>query len=288
MTNNQLQNRQAGTVTQQAQNRMKDLLNGELRGLFKNTLNDKAGSFMASLIDLYADPQGSLKGCDANDVAMEALKAATLNLPINKNLGYAYIVPYKNKPTLTIGYKGLIQLAMRSGQYVNLNAGTIYEGMKLENNYLTGTFNIGGEPISDNVLGYFAYFKLVNGFEKALYMSKEEMEAYMEEYSPSYKSSYSPWKNEFDKMGQKTVMRQLLSKYGILSTEMQQVINDDVDREVQESIILEANQEPIDFPSNVDLETGEILDGVEYEVQEDNNIKGQTQIPGTEPQKAPF
>ena len=146
--------------------------------------------------------------------------------------------------------------------------------------------------MSDKVLGYFAYFKLINGFEKAIYLSKEEVEAHGKKYSPAYNSSYSPWKTEFDLMGQKTVIRQLLSRYGILSTEMQQAINQDADNEVQESINLEANQEPLDFPPNVDLETGEIFDNepieVEYEVEEDENIPGQTTIPGTEPTKAPF
>lgn len=283
--NNKLQNRQAEVVSPTKQ--MTALLaNDRVRGMFENALKENAGPFISSLIDLY-NSDDYLKKCDPQVVMMEALKAATLNLPINKNLGYAYIVPYKNKPTFTIGYKGLIQLAMRSGQYVNLNTGMIYEGMELEQDYLAGTFKITGHPLSDKVVGYFAYFKLINGFEKALYLSKEEVEAHGKKYSPTYSSKYSPWKTELDLMGQKTVIRQLLSRYGILSTEMQTAINQDVDNEVQESINLEANQEPLDFPSNVDPETGEILEDVDYETVEDGNVEGQMQVPGTEV-KAPF
>ncbi|RVU55001.1 recombinase [Anaerosphaera multitolerans] len=269
-----------------AQNNMKGLLNGELKGMFRNALKENAGPFMSSLIDLYSDPQGSLYKCDPNDVAMEALKAATLKLPINKTLGFAYIVPYKNKPTFTIGYKGYIQLAMRTGQYKNLNAGIIYEGMELEEDYLTGTFAIKGKKESNQVLGYFCYFKLINGFEKALYMSKEEIEEYGRKYSPSFNSKYSPWQTEFDGMGLKTVVRRLLGKYGVLSIEMQDAIKDEEDIQIRATINNNANKtvlpiedkEVIELPIgedevvNVDTETGEVLDG-QMDVKDYENIK---------------
>ncbi|WP_100065137.1 recombinase RecT [Miniphocaeibacter massiliensis] len=285
MANNQVQNIQQGQVSPTKQ--MSALLESDkVKGMFENALNKNAGPFIASLIDLY-NSDSYLQGCNAQEVMMEALKAATLNLPINKNLGYAYIVPYKNKPTFTIGYKGLIQLAMRSGQYANLNGGMIYEGMEVEEDYLTGVFRINGKPKSDKVLGYFAYLKLINGFEKALYLTKEEVETHGKKYSPAYSSKYSPWKTEFDLMGQKTVIRQLLSRYGILSTEMQNVINQDTDNEIQESINLEANREPLDFPSNVDSETGEILDGKPIEAEYEE-VKEESEDGNKATKKAPF
>lgn len=273
------------------------LANDRVKGMFENALNENAGAFISSLIDLY-NSDSKLQECNPQAVMMEALKAATLNLAINKSLGFAYIIPYKNskkinnkwikvtEPQFQIGYKGYIQLAMRTGQYKHLNSGIIFEGMEVRQNYLTGNIEIVGHPVSEKEIGYFCYMKLVNGFEKAVYMNKEECLAHGAQFSKTFGFEKGPWKENTSAMCQKTVTLKLLSKYGILSTEMQQVINDDVDREVQESITLEANQEPLDFPPNVDIETGEILDGVDYEVQEDGNIEGQTTIPGIE--KAPF
>lgn len=160
-------------------NQMKNLLeNKGMQNLFADAVKDNKDRFLASLIDLY-NGDSYLQGCDPKEVAMEALKAATLNLPINKSLGYAYIVPFKNKnklvPQFQIGYKGYVQMAQRSGQYRSLNAGIIYEGMEIKKNYLKGTFEIIGEPKSEKVIGYFAYFELLNGYEKAIYMSKEDI-----------------------------------------------------------------------------------------------------------------
>ena len=217
-------------------NQMKNLLaNQGMQNLFKDAVNDNKDRFIASIIDLY-NGDSSLQECDPKEVAMEALKAATLNLPINKNLGYAYIVPYKSKgisrPQFQIGYKGYIQMAQRSGQYKALNYGILYEGMEVKRDFLRGTFEIIGEPKSDKVIGYFAYFQLLNGYEKALYMSKEEIINYAKRYSRSFGSDYSPWKNQFDDMAQKTVLRRLLMKYGVLSTEFREAAKREEDLEV--------------------------------------------------------
>lgn len=217
-------------------NQMKNLLaNQGMQNLFADALNENKDRFLASIIDLY-NGDSYLQGCDPKEVAMEALKAATLNLPINKSLGYAYIVPYKNKGRLTpqfqIGYKGYIQMAQRSGQYKALNAGILYEGMEVKRDFLRGTFEIIGEPKSDKVLGYFAYFQLLNGYEKAVYMTKDEVTEHAKRYSQAYGSDYSPWKKQFDEMAQKTVIKKLLSKYGVLTTEFQDAVKEEEDREV--------------------------------------------------------
>ena len=217
-------------------NQMKNLLaNQGMQNLFADALNENKDRFLASIIDLY-NGDSYLQGCNPKEVAMEALKAATLNLPINKNLGYAYIVPFKNKGKLTpqfqIGYKGYIQMAQRSGQYKALNAGIMYEGMEVKRDFLRGTFEIIGEPKSDKVIGYFAYFQLLNGYEKAVYMTKDEVTEHAKRYSQAYGSDYSPWKKQFDEMAQKTVIKKLLSKYGVLTTEFQDAIKEEEDREV--------------------------------------------------------
>lgn len=265
MTNMQKQeNRSISPV-----NQMKNLLaNQGMQNLFADALNENKDRFLASIIDLY-NGDSYLQGCNPKEVAMEALKAATLNLPINKSLGYAYIVPFKNKGKLTpqfqIGYKGYIQMAQRSGQYKALNAGIMYEGMEVKRDFLRGTFEIIGEPKSDKVLGYFAYFQLLNGYEKAVYMTKDEVTEHAKRYSQAYGSDYSPWKKQFDEMARKTVIKKLLSKYGVLTTEFQDAVKEEEDREVlratENNAMLEMTG-PDEEKETIEVnpETGEIIE----------------------------
>lgn len=220
---------------------------------FRNALKDNSGPFTASIIDLY-NSDNNLQACDPNKVVMEALKAAVLKLPINKSLGFAYIVPFNNSvkntdgswskvmtPTMIIGYKGLIQLAMRTGQYKTINADVVYKGELRKVDKLSGEIDFTGERESDEVVGYFCYFKLTNGFEKTLYMSVEDMAKYAKQYSPSIGkdttveiliktakanqvSKNVGWMGNFTNQALKTCTRRLLSKYGYLSIEMQQAI----------------------------------------------------------------
>ena len=235
----------------------KGILNTKsVRAQIQNSLKENAGAFMSSMIDLYSgDPL--LQSCDPQAVAMECLKAASLHLPIVKSLGFAYVVPYKNKPTFTIGYKGLIQLAQRSGQYRTINAGNVYDGEIVGVDKLSGMIDISGERSGDEVVGYFAYFKLLNGFEKLLYMTKPEIEAYAEKYSTSHNSNYSPWKTEFDKMAQKTVLRKLIGTYGVMTPDMQTaVVTDDTGATPQQEIEQKANRGGV---VDINPDTGDVL-----------------------------
>lgn len=248
-------------------NQMKNLIKNQgMQNLFADALKENKDRFLASIIDLY-NGDSNLQGCDPKEVIMEALKAATLNLPINKSLGYAYIVPFKNKDKLTpqfqIGYKGYIQMAQRSGQYKALNAGILYEGMEVKRDFLRGTFEIIGEPKSDKVIGYFAYFQLLNGYEKAIFMTKEQVTDHAKRYSQGYGSEYSPWKKQFDEMAQKTVIKRLLSKYGVLTTEFQDAIKEEEDREVLRDTENNAMLEmagPEEETIEVNPDTGEIIE----------------------------
>lgn len=239
--------------------KLKAVLSAEsVQQQFKNALQENAGAFVASIIDLYSSDT-YLQKCDPNKVVMEALKAATLKLPINKQLGFAYIVPYgrgtgQNReyiPQFQIGYKGYIQLAMRTGQYRYLNAGVVYEGVKVKYELLTGQLSFDGEPKSNKPQGYFAYMELLNGFSKAVYMTVDEVSAHAKRYSPSFKNEASAWQTNFDEMAQKTVIRKLLSHYGFLSTEMVTALTNDGDfneeSAVAEEIANEANSEIIDI-----------------------------------------
>ncbi|MDI3548163.1 MAG: recombination protein RecT [Halanaerobiales bacterium] len=245
--------------------KLKNVLNTEsVKAQFQNALKENAGAFIASIIDLYGSDK-HLQECDPNAVIMEALKAATLKLPINKQLGFAYIVPYRSKgvaiPQFQLGYKGYIQLAMRTGQYRFLNAGVIYEGVKVHRNILTGEITFSGEPTSEKAQGYFAYMELLNGFSKTVYMTKEEVIKHAQRYSKSYNTANSAWKSNFDEMAMKTVTRMLLSKYGILSTDMISALTSDRDEDiegaVEREIASEANQEVIDITTQVKPEEEE-------------------------------
>ena len=196
-----------------------------VRKKFENVLDKGAAAFGASLLSLVKQsPQ--LAACDPKTTLAAAMTAATMKLPINPNLGFAYIVPYKNEATFQIGWKGLVQLAMRTGLYKAINAAPVHEGEIEDIDFITGDI-IRGKRKSDKVIGYVAYFRLVNGFEKTLYMSREEVEAHANQYSMSYgadkryNSKRSVWSTNFDAMALKTVLKQLISKFGIMSIDMQ-------------------------------------------------------------------
>ena len=201
-------------------NIMRGILDSEsTKKLLSDSLKENAGAFAASIIDLYNSDK-YLQTCNPKQVFGECLKAVSLKLPINKQLGFAYIVPYGNVPQFQLGYKGMIQLCMRTGSYKYINAGVVYEGEFKSEDKLTGKIDISGEKISDKVVGYFAYIETINGFKKASYWSREKVEAHAAKFSKSYKSANSVWKSDFDAMAIKTVLRNLLSHYGVMSVEM--------------------------------------------------------------------
>lgn len=264
----QAANTKAGAVAEQRKpvDVLKSIMNAEsVQQQFKNALGKNAGTFVASVIDLYNGDTG-LQQCQPKQVVMEALKAAVLHLPINKALGYAYVIPFKNtkkvngkwvkvyEPVFQMGYKGYIQLAMRTGQYRTINADAVYEGELRKVNKLTGEIAFDGERTSDKVVGYFCYFELLNGFSKTLYMTVEQMANHAKRYSKGLvkydedgnkvdvtvdslvaladlpmapDSKTVGWLGNFHGMAIKTAIRNLLSKYGYLSVEMQNAISND-------------------------------------------------------------
>jgi len=200
---------------------------------FQSVLKENAGAFVASIIDLY-NTDRTLQMCDPKNVVMEALKAASLKLPINKQLGFAWIVPYRDSktgqyiPTFQLGYKGYVQLCMRTGAYRYINADVVYEGELVKCDKLTGEIEIDpSKRTSDKKIGYFAFIETLNGFRKTLYMTVEEVTKHAQQYSKSYSSKNSVWATDFDAMALKTCLRLLLSKYGIMSVEMQRAYIED-------------------------------------------------------------
>lgn len=266
---------------------------------FKNALGEHKDTFVASLIDLYTGDK-SLQTCKPSAIIIEALRAATLRLPLNKALGFAYIGVYNNSvkvtneqtgreewikvptPTFIPGYKGYIQLAMRTGQYRTINADVVYEGEVRKVNKLTGEIAFDGEKTSDKIIGYFCYFELLNGFSKTLYVTVEDMAAYAKRYSPSVKKETTVaqliakandgiigkkvgWEGNFNDMALKTVIRRLLSKSGYLSVEMQNAIAHDVEDEAMSNrndALDNAAAQTVDLSATEyeegDTETGEV------------------------------
>ena len=281
---------------------------------FHNALKENKDAFIASVIDLYSG-DAALQRCEPKAVLQEALKAAVLKLPINKALGFSYIVVYNSKrdingqwvkvptPTFLVGYRGLIQMAMRTGQYKTINADAVYKGELRGADKLTGRIDLSGERESDEVVGYFAHFELLNGFTKTLYMSVREMAAYAKKFSPSVKrettidqllnKANAPeagkavgWEGDFTAMALKTVIRRLLGKYGYLSVEMQGAMENEAK---VETAATDAREVMIQTTGNTSID----LDApAEYvEIKEPTPIAAQStttySAPSAAPQAAP-
>lgn len=222
--NTQLVERMSGANAPSPQRQdIKSLLNSvSVKKRFEEVLGKNAPAFMSSLISV-ANGNDQLKVIAAKNpmsIIAAGAVAAALNLAVDPNLGFAYIVPYGDKATFQMGYKGYVQLAQRSGQYKTLNACEVYEGEIKAINRFTGEIEF-CDRTSEKIVGYVAYFKLLNGFEKYLYMTKEELDKHAKTYSQTYKKGYGKWKEDFHAMAIKTVLKRLLSKYGVLSIEMQ-------------------------------------------------------------------
>lgn len=208
---------------------LNSLLNGAaIQQTLKSTLKENSGSFVTSVMNLFNEDK-LLQQCEPRAVLAEALKAAALKLPVEKQLGFAYIIPFRDhgvpKPQFQLGYKGYIQLAMRTGEYKHINADVVYEGELKSVDRLTGAIDLTGEKISDTVVGYFAYIETINGFSKTFYWSKEKVIAHAKRYSKSYKPNSGVWGSNFDEMAIKTVLRNLLSHYGVMSVEMSKALS---------------------------------------------------------------
>lgn len=232
-----------------------------IKNKFAEVLGEKGGaSFVTSLLTVVTQNK-QLQLAEKNSIYTAALISASLKLPINSNLGFAYIIPYKAKnekgeyidvAQFQLGYKGFIQLAQRTGQYKIIHATDVREGELTFHDRMTGemTFQWQAdtvERLKQPIIGYLSYFKLANGFESTLYMTKEEVTAHAKEYSQTFKKfGTGLWKDKFDAMAFKTVTKLNLSKKGPLSIELQRGIIAD------QSVI--KSDSFIDNPETLDIE----------------------------------
>jgi len=201
-----------------------------VKAQFEKALEKHADVFAAGVIEVVSSDV-NLQKCDPQSILKSALALATLRLPINKSLGFAYVVPYKGIAQPQIGYKGLVQLAQRTGQYKHINAGCVYEGELVSVNKMTGEVDLSGTKVSDKIIGYFAYFSTNYGFSKCVYWSTDEVSSHAKRFSQAYNYAIkngkkdSPWISDFDSMAQKTLLKHLISHYGPMTIEIGSVIS---------------------------------------------------------------
>lgn len=206
----------------------------DIKSRIESILGKRASVFSASILSLVKSTE-QLQKCQPMTIIGAAMVAATLDLPINKNLGFAYIVPYKDEAQFQMGYKGFIQLAIRSGQYKTIHATEIYaDEIKVWNPLRAeieftdqDTWKQRDNGEVEKITGYMAFFKLLNGFEKTIYMTKKQVMNHGKRYSKSFDNDKGLWKKDPHSMSLKTPLKLLLSKYGILSVEMQMALNAD-------------------------------------------------------------
>ena len=210
--------------------------------MINNTLGDpnKAARFVTAITSAVSNNPG-LQECDASTIVSAGLLGESLNLSPSPQLGQYYLVPFndtKNKRKVAqfqLGYKGYIQLAIRSGQYKKLNVLPIKEGELIRFNPLEEEIEVNlieDDEVRENTptIGYYAMFEYTNGFKKAMYWSKKKMESHAIKYSAGYRAhkGYTFWEKDFDSMACKTMLRQLISKWGIMSIDFQKAYESDM------------------------------------------------------------
>lgn len=193
---------------------------------FEDVLGSKAPGFVSSVLSAISSNK-YLMECQPSSVIASALIAASLDLPINPSLGFAHIVPYRGVAQFQIGWRGYVQLALRTGKYKTINAIGVYKGQIKSHSLMTGEIELDSSGIKDELAGYLLYFRLLNGFEKTIYMTKDDCYRHAKKFSQSFKNGKGYWVDDFDAMALKTVVKLGLSKWGILSIEMQKAIATD-------------------------------------------------------------
>lgn len=247
------------------------------KNLINQTLGDKdrATRFIASISSAVATNQ-ALQECDAGTILSGALLGESLNLSPSPQLGQYYLVPFNDSKKgykvaqFQLGYKGYIQLAIRSGQYKKLNVLAIKKGELIKYDPLNEEIEVNliedeEERENAETIGYYAMFEYTNGFRKSLYWSKSKMQKHALKYSKGYSAhkGYTYWEKDFDGMAYKTMLRQLISKWGIMSIDMQQAVEKDM-----ATINTDGTYEYVDNEDN------EIIE--QEEPQEETTIQNET------------
>lgn len=271
-------NQQVAPAKQSVNQLMNSMLDGEkLRGRFNELLGNRSAQFVSSLVSMVnADKNLQQAFYEAPMTVIQAgLKAASFDLPIDQNLGYAYIVPFKNwkkdlgksvmEANFILGWKGMHQLALRTGAYKTINVVDIREGELKSYNRLTEEVEV--EFIEDDdvregksIIGYLGYYRLVNGAEKTIYMTVKQIENHEKKFR---KGDYmgKGWRDDWDAMARKTVYRKLIGKWGVMSIQYQSAQDGaSLADQMRDEYIDEAPMMVIDAEPVVDESTGEVID----------------------------
>jgi recombination protein RecT len=274
-------NRQVAPAQQSVNQLMNSMLDGEkLRGRFNELLGNRSAQFVSSLVSLVnGSPELQKAFYESPMTVIQAgLKAAAFDLPIDPNLGYAHIIPFKNskkdadgnwtskyEASFILGWKGMNQLALRTGAYKTINVVDIREGEMKSFNRLTEEANV--EFIEDDdlretkpIIGYLGYYRLVNGAEKTIYMTIKQIENHEKKFR---KGQYmgKGWRDDFDAMARKTVYRKLIGKWGVMSIQYQSAQEGaTLAQQMQEEYIDNAPAMVIESEPVVDDSTGEVIE----------------------------
>lgn len=242
-----------------------------VKGKFNELMGKRASAFITSVLQAAMSNE-LLKNADPASLYGAACIAATLDLPVNPNLGFAYFIPYNDKKTgkqlcqLQLGYKAFIQLAQRSGQFQSLNVSDIREGEIKKIDRLSGEIEFNwieneAERNKKLVIGYVGYFRLLNGFEKTLFMTTEQLKDHALKYSQTYRKGYGLWKDNFEAMAKKTIIKALLSKYAPLSAEMKNIVEKDVD------------EQTVQTSEEIQIIDAEVVDAANIKEPADNSVE---------------
>lgn len=260
-----------------------------LRELFNNPIiktkieqlvGKNSATFATSVMQI-ANSNALLRTAEPSSIFNAACMAATLNLPLQNELGFAYIVPFKNnkerkvEAQFQIGYKGFIQLAQRSGQFKRLVALPVYKKQLIKKDFINGfEFDWEQEPEqNENPIGYYAYFKLVNDFSAELYMSHDDIVKHAQRYSQTFKKGFGVWHDNFEAMALKTVIKLLLSKQAPLSVEMQQAVLAD------QSVVKDVENQEFNYTDNIqNAEFVAVVDDETFNNCKQSIINGETTL----------
>lgn len=247
--------------------------NDAVKNQINNILGGKDGQRFISSIVSAVTTNPALAECSNASIVSAALLGESLKLSPSPQLGYFYMVPFNDRKnnrtvaTFQLGYKGYLQLAIRSGQYERLNVMPIKEGELIKYDPMEEDIEV--RLIEDEeerekapTIGYFAFFRLTNGFRKSLYWSKKKMELHAEKYSQGYRAhkGFTFWEKDFDSMACKTMLRQLLSKYGIMSVELQSAYTSDMAYIHDDGTPEYVDNEPIIESPVAEVVQGEVVD----------------------------
>lgn len=202
-----------------------------------NVLGEKKQTFVSNMVALVSNNK-ALSECDPSTIMFSCLKATALGLAIDPALGLAWVLPYRDNKnnttvaTFQLGAKAYTQLALRTAQYKKINVRDVRDGEIVGEDFVSGEMQfkkLEKDREKAPIVGYVAMFELINGFSKQLYMSNEEIDAHAKRFSQTYRKGFGLWadKDMRPKMAEKTVLKLLLSKWGVLSVEMEQAIRSD-------------------------------------------------------------